>query len=122
MYNTFGVKANSLYFEDVGTLSDLIKILENPLYQNVDKFILGGGSNVLFVQDFNGLVIKISLSGINVEKEDENNVYVKAQAGEIWDDIVSYCVERGYGGIENISGIPGLVGEAPIQNIGAYGS
>jgi len=122
MYNTFGVKVNSLYFEDVGTLSDLIKILENPLYQNADKFILGGGSNVLFVQDFNGLVIKISLSGINVEKEDENNVYVKAQAGEIWDDIVSYCVERGYGGIENLSGIPGLVGAAPIQNIGAYGS
>ena len=122
MYNTFGVKANSLYFEDASTLPELINILKNPLYQNVDKFILGGGSNVLFTQDFNGLVIKISLKGINVEKEDENNIYVKAYAGEIWDDLVSYCVEKGYGGFENLSGIPGLVGATPIQNIGAYGS
>ena len=121
MYNTFGVKASSLYFEDASTLSDLVEILENPLYKDVNKFILGGGSNILFTKDFDGLVIKISLKGIEVEKFDDKNIYLRAFAGEIWDDIVSYCVDHKYYGMENLSGIPGLVGATPIQNIGAYG-
>jgi len=110
-----------LYYEDANSLPELIEILNNPLYENVKKFILGGGSNTLFTQDFNGLVIKISLKGIDVEKSDDKNIYLRAFAGEIWDDIVSYCVDHKYHGMENLSGIPGLVGATPIQNIGAYG-
>src|SRR3990167_10382301 len=99
MYNTFGVKASSLYFEDADSIPNLIRILENPVYKNVDKFILGGGSNVLFTKNFNGLVIKISLKGVKIEKSDLDHAFVRAQAGEIWDDVVSYCVEKGYGGL-----------------------
>lgn len=121
MYNTFGVKATASYFEDANSLKELIEILNNPIYQDLDKFILGGGSNTLFTKNFDGLVIKISIKGINIEKSDGGNIYLRAFAGEVWEDLVSYCIDNKYYGMENLSGIPGLVGATPIQNIGAYG-
>ncbi len=83
--------------------------------------MLGGGSNILFTKDFDGLVIKLSAANIQIVEEDKDFVLVEAGAGVIWDDLVKYCVERNFGGIENLTLIPGTVGAAPIQNIGAYG-
>ncbi len=83
--------------------------------------ILGGGSNVLFTGDFNGVIIRNAIEGIEVVSQDDNTIFIKANAGEKWHDVVLYCVNRNYGGIENLSLIPGTVGAGPIQNIGAYG-
>jgi UDP-N-acetylmuramate dehydrogenase len=85
------------------------------------KFILGGGSNVLFTRNVDALVIHPVIKGIEKIKEDEEHVWLKVGGGEVWHDFVMYCVENNYGGIENLSLIPGTVGAAPMQNIGAYG-
>jgi UDP-N-acetylmuramate dehydrogenase len=85
------------------------------------KFILGGGSNILFCQDYNGLILKNSILGIDIDAEDEKHVYIKTGAGEEWHHLVLFAVNNGYAGIENMSLIPGSVGAGPIQNIGAYG-
>ncbi len=82
---------------------------------------LGGGSNVLFCKDYEGLVIKNSIKGIQLVSEDEKHVVIKSYSGEVWHDLVMHCVEHNWGGIENLSLIPGTVGAAPMQNIGAYG-
>ncbi len=82
---------------------------------------LGGGSNVLFCKDYDGLIIRNNIKGIHIEREDEQYVYLKAYSGEVWHELVMHCVERNWGGIENLSLIPGTVGAAPMQNIGAYG-
>ncbi len=82
---------------------------------------MGGGSNILFTKDYKGLVLKNNLKGITVEKEDDSYVWLKTAGGEIWHDLVLYCVNNNWGGIENLSLIPGTVGAAPMQNIGAYG-
>jgi UDP-N-acetylmuramate dehydrogenase len=120
-YNTFGIDVKAKYFAEVSSVDELRYVLSDNDIQTDKKFILGGGSNVLFVNDFDGLVIKNSISGINIIQEDENNIIVQAGAGVVWDDLVQFCVEGNYGGIENLSIIPGSVGAAPIQNIGAYG-
>src|SRR5262249_31934108 len=91
-----------------------------PYTQN-ERLPLGGGSNILFTNDFGGLVIKNSLRGIKIMEENDEHVLLEAAAGEEWHSLVLFCVERNWGGIENLSLIPGLVGAAPIQNIGAYG-
>src|SRR5690606_33812536 len=83
--------------------------------------ILGGGSNMLLTKDLNCLVIHVALKGIEIVSQNENNVLVKASAGEIWHQFVLWCLDRNFGGIENLSLIPGSVGAVPIQNIGAYG-
>ena len=118
-YNTFGLDVSAEHFVAVETVEELKKALRHPDFKT--KFILGGGSNMLLTKNIEGLVIQVNLKGITIEKETESHVFVKAQAGENWHEFVLYCIENGYGGIENMSLIPGNVGTAPIQNIGAYG-
>jgi len=120
-YNTFGIEATARYFVRVTKTEDLQALLQHDVYRNQPIMILGGGSNILLTQDFEGLVIKMDLLGIEVIEEDEQAVWVKAGAGENWHSFVQYCIEQGYGGVENLSLIPGTVGAAPMQNIGAYG-
>jgi UDP-N-acetylmuramate dehydrogenase len=119
--NTFGVDVKAKLFAEVFSEDELVELINDKKNKTERKFILGGGSNVLFTKDFDGLIIKVSISGINVIEENNESVLIEAGAGVIWDDLVKFCVERNYGGIENLTLIPGTVGAAPIQNIGAYG-
>ncbi|MEX0996159.1 MAG: UDP-N-acetylmuramate dehydrogenase [Flavobacteriaceae bacterium] len=118
-YNTFGVTAYAKYFAEVNSVEELREILKDSRFP--DKFILGGGSNMLLTRDIEALVIHINLKGISIDFEDDNFVHLKIMAGENWHQLVLYCLENNYGGIENLSLIPGNTGAAPIQNIGAYG-
>ncbi|MCP3658936.1 MAG: UDP-N-acetylmuramate dehydrogenase [Bacteroidetes bacterium] len=120
-YNTFGVYAHARYFAEVKNEEQLRWLLTNPAFKDIKKLFLGEGSNILFVSDFDGLVIKISISNIELQKENEHYVWIKAGAGVIWHQLVEYCIDKKYYGLENLSLIPGTVGAAPIQNIGAYG-
>ena len=120
-YNTFGIDVKTKYFAEVFSVDELKGLLPLEKYKTLSKFILGGGSNILFTRDFDGLIIKISSNEIQTIKEDEESVFVRASAGVIWNELVLYCVDRNFGGVENLSLIPGKVGAAPIQNIGAYG-
>lgn len=120
-FNTFGLEASAKYFVEVNSVSNLKEILQNPNFQNINKLFLGGGSNILLTKNYDGLVIKINLKGIQKISEDESHVYIQAGAGENWHKLVMYCVENQYAGMENLSLIPGTVGAAPMQNIGAYG-
>lgn len=120
-YNTFGIDITTRYLVEVDNDQDIQTLLQLPDIQSLPKLILGGGSNLLLTQDFNGLVIKINIKGIETIKENQDYVWLRAGAGESWHEFVMYCVERGLGGIENLSLIPGTVGAAPMQNIGAYG-
>jgi UDP-N-acetylmuramate dehydrogenase len=115
-FNTFGIDAHARYFSTLSSLEDLAGIPSSG-----GLFILGGGSNILFTGDFDGLVLRNEIKGIGIVKEDEEHVYVRAGAGENWHGFVQYCLERGWAGVENLSLIPGSVGAAPMQNIGAYG-
>jgi len=120
-YNTFGVPATASVFvesDDVAELSDYVRSLSAPF----TAIILGGGSNVLFVSGRCDLVIHPVMKGIEVIDESDGYVWVRAGAGEVWDDFVSWCVARNYAGVENLSHIPGTVGACPVQNIGAYGA
>lgn len=120
-YNTFGLNVQARYFAEVTSIEDIQELIGNTDYNTLPWLILGGGSNVLFTKDFDGLVVKNSLRGIEVLQEDESQVWLKAAAGEVWHQLVMHTVAQGWGGIENLSLIPGLVGAAPMQNIGAYG-
>jgi UDP-N-acetylmuramate dehydrogenase len=120
-FNTFGIDVSAQYFAEVETLEELRKVLELFAADATPHLILGGGSNLLFTAGYEGLVIKINLKGIEVVEENKSEVLVKAAAGEDWDQFVNFCVVHGYGGLENLSLIPGQVGSSPIQNIGAYG-
>jgi UDP-N-acetylmuramate dehydrogenase len=117
-FNTFGIDVNTSQFVEVESVDELKSILIGNKNQCL---ILGGGSNVLFTRNFEGLVIKNNIRGIEVVGENQNEVTIKVGAGEIWHEFVLYCIENGYAGIENLSLIPGSVGASPIQNIGAYG-
>ena len=116
-YNTFGIDCTARYFALIESLSDLMEIFAAREFLKLQKLILGGGSNILLCSDFNGLVIKIDLKGIDLLTDGS----IKVQAGENWHDFVLWSLENGYNGIENLSLIPGNVGAAPMQNIGAYG-
>ncbi|HUH19285.1 UDP-N-acetylmuramate dehydrogenase [Albibacterium sp.] len=118
--NTFGVEALANYFCDVNSEQELIDIFKDEKIRNLPLLILGGGSNILFTKNFNGLVLHIKIDGIEVMKQDSDR-YITAGGGVVWNDLVQYCVNHGYAGIENLSLIPGTVGAAPVQNIGAYG-
>lgn len=120
-YNTFGIEATAKYFIEVSSIEQLKKILQHPDYQSTERLILGGGSNMLLTKDFDGLVIKIAIKGFEVVQENEDNIWIKAGAGVVWHDLVMHCVNQNYAGMENLSLIPGTVGAAPMQNIGAYG-
>lgn len=119
-YNTFGIEAKAKQFVAVHTLDQLKSVLEH--HKNDKKFILGGGSNMLLTQDIDALVIHVDLKGKKVLKEDENFVWVESNAGENWHEFVLWTIEQDFGGLENMSLIPGNVGTTPVQNIGAYGA
>lgn len=119
--NTFGIDVKAQFLADAESKEHLKLILTDETFRNIPKFILGGGSNILFTQNFPGLVIKISIPGIEIINDDKDSVLIKAGAGVVWHNLVLFCVERNFGGIENLSLIPGTVGAAPMQNIGAYG-
>ncbi len=120
-YNTFGIEATAKYFVEVSSIEQLKEILQNPDYQSTKRLILGGGSNILLTKDFDGLVIKIAIKGFEVTQENKDNIWIKVGAGVVWHDLVMHCVNQNYAGMENLSLIPGTVGAAPMQNIGAYG-
>lgn len=120
-FNTFGIEATAKYFIEVSSIEQLQEILQNPDYQSTERLILGGGSNMLLTKDFDGLVIKITIKGFEVVNENEDNIWLKVGAGVVWHDLVLLCVNQNYAGMENLSLIPGTVGAAPMQNIGAYG-
>lgn len=121
-YNTFGVAVNADYFCEITTIDELKQALKFAKENQQKIMFLGGGSNVLFTKDFDGLVILLSLKGISEEIVDENHILVSAKAGENWHEFVQYCLDKNYGGLENLSLIPGNVGTSPMQNIGAYGT
>jgi UDP-N-acetylmuramate dehydrogenase len=120
-YNTFGIDAKARFFCDIRTLADLQTVLSSSRFQGMPKLVLGEGSNILLTQDFPGLVLKIRLGGIQKTREDSEYVWINAGAGENWHQLVLYCLAHQYAGVENLSLIPGTVGAAPMQNIGAYG-
>jgi len=115
--NTFGMDETAAYFANISSIDDLVEAADLPL----KKFILGGGSNILITAPVNGLVLHNCLKGIDVINEDDNYTFLKVQSGEVWHGLVLYAIDKGLGGIENLALIPGTVGAAPIQNIGAYG-
>jgi len=120
--NTFGLEVFAKAYCEVRTVDGLMQVVEHHRSEPMQKLFLGGGSNILFTGDFNGLVVKMSIPGKEILFEDEDHVLLRVGAGEDWDQLVDYCVHRGWGGLENLSGIPGQVGSSPIQNIGAYGT
>jgi UDP-N-acetylmuramate dehydrogenase len=120
-YNSFGIDATARYFAVFNSIEQLAEIQGQSSPDLFSTLILGGGSNLLFTKDVNGLVLKNEIHGIEVVKEDEEYYYVKAGAGENWHYFVTYCINHDMGGVENLSLIPGNVGASPMQNIGAYG-
>ncbi len=118
-YNTFGIDAKARFFNTFSTSDELEEYL--MFYAEYPIFILGGGSNILFTEDFDGTILKNDIRGIELQHEDSDYVYVKAGAGENWHQFVLHCINHNWAGVENLSLIPGNVGAAPIQNIGAYG-
>jgi UDP-N-acetylmuramate dehydrogenase len=119
-YNTFGIDAKARYFKQLKVLEELAQLHELPSFKT-NRLILGGGSNILLTKDFDGLVLYNNLKGIDLVKENNTYVFLKVAAGEIWHELVVYAIEKEYGGLENLSLIPGRVGATPMQNIGAYG-
>lgn len=117
--NTFGIAAQAKSYVAVERLDQLVQTLQE--HRDAPLFVLGGGSNILLTKDIDALVIHIQNKGIEVLFEDEDHVWVEVQAGEAWHPFVEWTMERDYGGLENLSLIPGQVGTAPMQNIGAYG-
>lgn len=117
--NTFGIDVQAKNYVEAKSLNDLIQLCKANTAEQL--FFLGGGSNMLLTQDIQKTVVKVDLKGIEIIQEDEDFVWVEAQAGENWHEFVLWAVQNNYGGIENLSLIPGNVGTTPIQNIGAYG-
>jgi len=109
-------------FVEVSSVGDLTEALHYAKNHSLTTLFLGGGSNILFTQDFDGMVIQLNLKGISEEETGENEVFVTAKAGENWHEFVQFCLRKDYGGLENLSLIPGNVGTSPMQNIGAYGT
>lgn len=120
-YNTFNIDVKTKFFTEVNSIEELLSVLNDKSYSAVPKLILGGGSNILLTGDFEGLVIKNNIKGIEIKEENDEYVFVKVYGGENWHQFVLHCIAKGWGGVENLSLIPGSVGAAPMQNIGAYG-
>ncbi|MCB0396230.1 MAG: UDP-N-acetylmuramate dehydrogenase [Flavobacteriales bacterium] len=120
-YHTFHCESSARYLARCATTDDLQLVLADQKFREMPMLILGGGSNVLFTSDFNGLVLRNELKGIRVIQEDDTHVWLQANGGEVWNDVVNHAIANGWGGLENLSLIPGNIGAAPMQNIGAYG-
>ena len=118
-YNSFNIEVNAKEFVEVNSQDELIEIASKTKDKNV--LYLGGGSNILFTRDFDGIVIHLNIKGVQFEKTNSDETVVQANAGENWNNFVEFCIKNNLGGIENLSMIPGNVGSAPVQNIGAYG-
>jgi len=125
-YNTFGIDVLAKYFATFNAVDQVSELLEfkklSPITHQVPTLVLGGGSNILFTKNFDGLILKNELMGIELVNEDDDHVYIKAAAGENWHRFVLYCINNNWAGVENLSLIPGNVGASPMQNIGAYGT
>ncbi|MEJ7779520.1 MAG: UDP-N-acetylmuramate dehydrogenase [Daejeonella sp.] len=118
--NTFGVAAYARWFAEISREEDILDLFADQNLKDYPLLILGGGSNILFTKDFPGLVVRMNIRGISYETQ-SNDVYVRAGGGEVWNDLVNFCVDHEFAGLENLSLIPGSVGASPVQNIGAYG-
>ena len=121
-FNTFGIEAEARQFVEFSSIDQYVSIRKSGEYAHLPHLFLGGGSNVLLTKAQEALVVKISIPGISVLKEDADFVWLKGGAGVVWDEFVQYAVNHGWSGLENLSLIPGTVGAAPMQNIGAYGA
>ena len=125
-FNTFGINAFAKYFATFNSVKDLEEIITSQNTSShqlttTKQLILGGGSNILFTKNFDGIVLKNEIKGIELVKEDNDFFYVRSAAGEAWHGFVMHCIKNNYAGVENLSLIPGCVGASPMQNIGAYG-
>jgi len=119
-YNTFAISVMARYFSTFSNVEQLTKLTTQ--YSRLPTLILGGGSNILFTKDFDGLILKNDIKGIEKIKEDNDQVYVRVGAGENWHRFILFCIQNNWAGVENLSLIPGNVGASPMQNIGAYGA
>jgi UDP-N-acetylmuramate dehydrogenase len=120
-FNTFGIAKKARFFTSADSNESLKQALTWAKLNQQNVLVLGGGSNILLISDFEGLVIKVELKGIQTVREDEDHIWVKVGAGEVWHDWVMYAIAQNWAGLENLSLIPGTVGASPMQNIGAYG-
>ena len=120
-YHTFGIDVSARYFAGFDSIESLQSVLKENPDTKQPLLVLGGGSNILFTKDFDGLILRNEIRGIEKMKEDEDAVFVRAGGGENWHQFVLHCIEQGWAGLENLSLIPGCVGASPMQNIGAYG-
>ena len=121
-YNSFGFDALAKYFAEINEVYDLQTLISSGALQQHKTLILSGGNNILFQNEvFDGLVVYINTKGVEIIREDGNEIVIRAQAGEDWPEFVRFCVGKGLHGLENLAHIPGKVGAAPVQNIGAYG-
>lgn len=120
-YNTFHLPVKTRWFMEYESEEDVQKILRDEYFQECLSTHIGQGSNLLFINDYNGIILHSAIRGMEVVSEDEATVSLRVGAGEVWDEVVAYAVSKGWGGIENLSLIPGEVGAAAVQNIGAYG-
>lgn len=121
-HNSFGIKASASYYISFSGIVEIQNFIKSGLLQGIPWLVLGGGSNILFTKDFEGLIIHPLLKGFKILSETDEMVTIQAAAGERWDDLVKYAVDNNLCGLENLSLIPGSVGASPIQNIGAYGA
>lgn len=120
-HNTFGIEAKADYYVSIRNEEEIEELIKTEIFQNNKFFVLGGGSNVLFKGDFKGLVIDINIRGVKISETGDDFIAIEVGAGEYWDDLVALCLNNKYYGLENLALIPGKVGAAPVQNIGAYG-
>jgi UDP-N-acetylmuramate dehydrogenase len=119
--NTFGISTRAKFFVEINNELEIKEVFNSTVFKNNPKLFLGRGSNILFTQDFPGIVVLNKLKGIEVLEDKDESVFIKSMSGEVWHDLVEFTVDRNYWGIENLALIPGTVGAAPMQNIGAYG-
>ncbi len=120
-YNTFGIDVKTHYFIEYSTVDELIYFLDTELFKSYSFLHIGGGSNLLFTADFEGIILHSANKQISIVNENNNEVLIEVSSGVVWDDFVAFCVENNYCGVENLTHIPGETGAAAVQNIGAYG-
>lgn len=121
-FNTFHMDVSAKVCMTVSGIDDLERVFRHEVLMHMPRLVIGGGSNLLLTGPVDKLVLHMRMKGIFREREDDDYVYLRAAAGEQWQDLVDWCLENGLGGLENLAGIPGTVGAAPVQNIGAYGA